>query len=306
MIKPEPGVLPRKTNTLLIAVALFALFAEQVFAQALPPTDIWLAPINAGQPGQAVKINSSTGYNNQPHFSNDGTVIYYTREVKSKDGASQTDIAAFHTDTGTTTMVTQTTESEYSPTPIPSRNALSVIQVEADQRQRLWAISTNNGEMGLLLPYAEPVGYHAWLNNHEVAMFMLGESFTLHIARIGANFSKVIVGNIGRTLRKHPRSGEILFVDKNTEPWQISAYMPATNSIRPVMPLFPASEDFTIDGDGNYWTGNGSRLYRRAPADTRWQLMADFSATGISNISRLAINPANNLIALVGDHNSSN
>lgn len=71
------------------------------------------------------------------------------------------------------------------------------------------------------------------------------------------------------------------------------------------MPLFPAGEDFTIDNHGNYWTGNGSRLYRRSPGDAKWELMADFSAMGISNISRLAISPADNRIALVSDHLSS-
>ena len=72
------------------------------------------------------------------------------------------------------------------------------------------------------------------------------------------------------------------------------------------MPLFPASEDFTIDGSGNYWTGNGSRLYRRTPGAVRWELMADFSASGISNISRLAIDTAIDNIALVSEHKPSN
>jgi hypothetical protein len=79
-----------------------------------------------------------------------------------------------------------------------------------------------------------------------------------------------------------------------------------TNSTRPVIPLFPAGEDFTVDGEGHYWTGNGSKLYRRAPADRRWKLMADYSAQGVGSISRLAINPANNKLAFTGEHIPSN
>lgn len=293
-------------GSLYTVVTLLSLFAQPIFAQALPQTDIWLASISNGLPGIAVKINQTSGYNNQPHFSTDGSVIFYSREMPGENGAAQTDIAAFNIETTSTRMVAETAESEYSPTPIPGRNALSVIQVEPDQKQRLWAINIENGEMALLLPDIEPVGYHDWFNENEVAMFILGNSFTLHTAALGAVGSKEVADNIGRTIRKHPQSDEMLYVDKNAEPWQITAYAPATNSHRPVMPLFPAGEDFTIDGKGNYWTGNGSRLYRRAPGDKRWALMADYSAAGVGNISRLAINPADNKIAFTGEHIPAN
>jgi len=297
---------PGYKRPLYTVVALLSLFSQQGFTQALPQTNIWLADISNGLPGLAVKINPTNGYNNQPHFSTDGSVIFYTREMPGKDDVAQTDIAAFGIATRTTRMVAETDESEYSPTPIPGRNALSVIRVEPDQKQRLWAINIDSGELELLLPDVEPVGYHDWFNEHEVAMFILGESFTLQTAALGTGGSKEVADNIGRTIRKHPQSSEVLYVDKNTEPWQIAAYMPATNNSRSVMPLFPAGEDFTIDGEGNYWTGNGSRLYRRAPGDKRWELMADYSAASVGHISRLAINPAGNKIAFVGNHMSSN
>ena len=297
---------PGLKRPLYIVVALLLLFSPQVFAQALPQTGIWLAGISNGLPGLAVKINPTAGYNNQPHFSTNGSVIFYTREMPGKNDVAQTDIAAFDIATTTTRMVAETDESEYSPTPIPGRNALSVIRVEPDQKQRLWAINIASGELELLLPDVEPVGYHDWFSEHEVAMFILGESFTLHTASFGTGGSKEVADNIGRTIRTHPPSDAVLYVDKNTEPWQIAAYMPAKNSTRSVIPLFPAGEDFTIDGEGNYWTGNGSSLYRRAPGDKRWQLMADYSAAGVGSISRLAINPAGNKIAFVGDHMPSN
>ena len=68
-----------------------------------------------------------------------------------------------------------------------------------------------------------------------------------------------------------------------------------------VIPLFPASEDFTVDANGDFWTGNGSRLYKRSPGQDRWELMADYSLLGISHISRLAINLNSMQIAIVSD-----
>jgi hypothetical protein len=284
------------------ATVIAMAFSAGASAQGLPATDLWLARIVDGVPEQASKISQGVGYNNQPHFSADGTVIYYTREMPADDGATQTDIAAYDLRTAATTMVNHTPESEYSPTPIPGRNALSVIQMDLDQKQYLYAIDISSGDMEVLLPDVEPVGYHAWVNDHEVAMFILGDSFTLQTARLGTQGTNVIADNIGRSLRRHPQTGEILFVDKNSEPWQIAAFNPKTSVTRRVMPLFPANEDFTIDDKGMYWTGNGSSLYRRTPDDARWELMADYSNTGVGRITRLAVNPQCSQIALVGDH----
>jgi len=280
---------------------LALLFAGNVYGQALPVTDIWLADLENGVPDKAVKISTGDGYNNQPHFSEDGGVIYYTREQAGTGTDPQTDIAAFHISSGHTTKVNRSTESEYSPTPIPNRNALSVIQVEPDQKQRLWAIDVTSGKMELLLPHVEPVGYHAWFNDREVAMFILGDSPTLHTASLDDEDVRLIAEHIGRSIRTDPKSGEILFVDKNHEPSQIAAFNPGTSQVRAVMPLFPGSEDFTIDTNGFYWTGNDSRLYRRSPGDKRWNLMADFGALGIHNISRLAVDLKNTRVALVSD-----
>ena len=284
---------------LLIAI----VFGNTTQAQGLPETDVWLVKIEQGITDKPLKISDGSGYNNQPHFSADGSVVYYTREMPGDEEVTQTDVAAFHTGTSTTTMVSQTAESEYSPTPIPGRNAVSVIQAESDQKQRLWAIDVRSGEMELLLPHVEPVGYHAWVNDFEVAMFILGDSFTLQTASIENNDTKLVADNIGRSIRKHPSTGEVLFVDKTREPWQIAAYNHKTHALRGVMPLFPGSEDFTIDTNGDYWTGNGSKLYRRSAGDRRWELVADFGGFGLGNISRLAIHPDKQQIALVAEQN---
>jgi hypothetical protein len=281
---------------------LVSTIAGNSFAQSLPGNDIWLASIDNDQVGDPVKISTGTGYNNQPHFSDDGFIVYYSREAVVDEAASQTDVAAYDIRTSTTRMVNHTSQDEYSPTPIPGRNALSVIQVEPDQKQRLWAIDVDSGEMELLLPHVEPVGYHAWINENEVAMFILGDSFTLQTATLDSLSVNLVADNIGRSIRKHPETGEILFVDKNREPWQIAAFNPETGQLRGVMPLFPANEDFTVDAVGNYWSGNGSKLYKRTPGDSRWALMADYKMFGLNQISRLAINLNSGHIAIVSIH----
>jgi hypothetical protein len=284
----------------MVTALLAMVISTSGMAQGLPATDLWLADIVDGVPGQPVRINETGGYNNQPHFSADGSVVYYTREMPAEDGAAQTDIAAYDIATSTTRMVNHTAASEYSPTPIPGRNALSVIQMDLDQKQYLYAIDIATGDMEVLFPDLEPVGYHAWINDREAAMFILGDTFTLQTATLGTPGATVIAENIGRSIRRHPQTGEVLFVDKNAEPWQIAAFDPETGLTRAVMPLFPGNEDFTIDANGVFWTGNGSSLYKRSPGDARWQLMADYSNAGVGRITRLATDPQCNRIAMVG------
>jgi hypothetical protein len=57
----------------------------------------------------------------------------------------------------------------------------------------------------------------------------------------------------------------------------------------------------SLDASGNYWSGNGSKLYKRSPGDSRWALIADFKTFGISQISRLAINLNSGQIDLVSN-----
>jgi hypothetical protein len=197
--------------------------------------------------------------------------------------------------------VSSTPESEYSPTPIPGQRSVSVIRVEPpDNLQRLWSISTVNGESKLLMPNVEPVGYHAWTNPDEVAVFILGDSFTLHSAKVGDSPSKLLADNIGRTIRKHPESGHVLFVDKNTQPWSIAAFDLGEQRQENILPLFPGIEDFEVDSSGRYWMGSGSKLYRSNKNLTGWELAADLRVFGIDNITRLASSPDGTQLAIVG------
>ena len=163
----------------------------------------------------------------------------------------------------------------------------------------MWSISLSGEASELLLPNVEPVGYHTWISANSVAVFILGDSFTLHMAHIGDHPLELLADNIGRTLRKHPESGKILFVDKNTAPWSIATISPDGGDQGIVMSLFPGVEDFEIDPKGHYWMGSGSRLYRSNEAGNRWELAAELSAYGINNITRLASSPDGAFLAIV-------
>jgi len=278
----------------LIAVSF--LSCPGAVAQGLPVTQVWLAEIESGVPGEPRLISAASGYNNQPMFSADGKEIFFTAE--QVDG--QTDIARFNIDSDDLWLVNRSPESEYSPTPIPGRNAVSVIRVELpDQIQRLWSLSLSEDKAELLIPNVEPVGYHSWIDQQSVAVFILGDSFTLHRATVGDQPSIQLADHIGRTIRKHPKSGETLFVSKITEPWSISSIDTVTGKQTKVMSLYPETEDFEVDPSGQFWMGYGSKLYRSSNSNNRWELAGDLREFGIDNITRLAVSPDGNRIAIV-------
>ncbi len=278
----------------LFMVAAFA--GADALAQELPATQVWLAKIVDGLPAEPVPISSSDRYNNQPMFSPDGRFVYFTTE--QTDG--QTDIARYEISSGQLSAINQSPESEYSPTPIPGQDALSVIRVEMpDQRQRLWRIPLDGAPATLLMPNVEPVGYHSWIDPNSVAVFILGDSFTLQKANIGDQPSEMLADNIGRSLRRHPGTGRILFVDKNTAPWSIASIDTESGDQQVVLPLLPGIEDFEVEARGQYWMGSGSKLYRSNAANSRWELGADLRVYDIDNITRLASSPDGNYLAIV-------
>lgn len=280
---------------ILLAVSLFT-FAPAGHAQTLPASQLWLMKLVNNEPAELTAITAADRYNNQPHFSPLSDAIFFTTEQAD----NQTDIAKYRISDGELSLVLSSPESEYSPTPIPGSNAISVIRVELpDNQQHLWRIPLTVDAPSLLMPAAEPVGYHCWIDSDTAALFILGESFSLQLSDIGDKPPEFLYDNIGRTLRRHPHTGSILFTDKNQEPWTIASIDQDGSSLGSILPLFPGGEDFEVDYEGVYWTGLGSKLYRSDLAAGRWRLVADLTEYGVDHISRLASSPDGAYLAIV-------
>src|SRR6267378_1894361 len=116
------------------------------------------------------------------------------------------------TSTGTTSTRRRASGSprrarEYSPTPLPDGKGFSVIRVEADSTQRLWAFDRDGSRPRLVLDSIKPVGYHAWADAHALVLFVLGSPPTLQIADAGSPGARgeVLAHDIGRSLQRIPR-----------------------------------------------------------------------------------------------------
>src|SRR5262245_53006272 len=164
-----------------VVVALAVLVQAQTPAPP-PDTEIFLATLTTsnGTPSivRPVNISNGPGYDNQPSFTPDGRSVLFT----SIRGGRQTDIYRYDIAARSVARVTDTPESEYSPTLTPDRAHISVIRVEADGTQRLWQFTKEGKEPQLVLPDVKPVGYHAWIDAQTLALFVLGQPATLQLA----------------------------------------------------------------------------------------------------------------------------
>lgn len=281
--------------------------AVSLSAQRLPHHDLLLFSINQRPDSlwhlfapRFLTAFNPKGYNNQPQFFSPYE-IYLT--VQLPPDTLQTDIYALDLLLNTLTRITATATPEYSPTRMPDGRRFSVVRVEADGRQRLWALPIDRASAGHpLLPEVNNVGYHCWLRDTLLALFLVGESHNHALAIAGlasASPRRVAVG-IGRCLQK-TADGRLAFVQKlSAQEAFLKIYHPVQGTVETVVRMPAGTEDFALLPDGTYLAGDGNRLLQFHPRrqDT-WVPIADLSPYGVQKISRIAISPEGHLLTVV-------
>jgi dipeptidyl aminopeptidase/acylaminoacyl peptidase len=250
--------------------------------------------------GQPKKITEYAGYNNQPFFLPDGHGILYT-SIRGK----QADIYRYDIGSGQTTQVTKTPESEYSPTLMPDGKNISVVRVEADGTQRLWKFPVAGGAPTLILENIKPVGYHLWIDDHTLALFILGgagKPNTLQIVDLRTGKAEVVAENPGRILRRVPNRNQFSFVHKiSDQHWEIKAFDLRVRTIASLIATLPGVEDYAWLPDGKLLMAKDSKVFAVAPLTSgKWEEIANFSIAGVKRITRIAVNEKGSRIAIVG------
>ena len=284
-------------------------------AQRLPQTNLYLFDIEPAGDTAYVFSNpkflsnfNRTGYNNQPYFMGPN-ILYLTSQLAEVD-TFQSEILMLNIADETITRVTQTTESEFSPTMMPVVNMddkassfqFSAVRIESDQNktQRLWQFPVDRSSKGEpAFPDVTNVGYYSWISARRCAIFIVGEPHKLVVADKRNTQVVDIAENVGRCIQKMP-DGNIAYVDKSSGDWLIKRLDTRFYRSSLITATLPESEDFTVLKDGTIIMGKGSKLYKFHPRkDNSWRMIADLSYYNIDNISRLA--STNGKLAVVSD-----
>lgn len=290
-------------RTLALAAALVASTAG---AQAAPPsTDVWLVPVNltAAKPyiGTPVNVTNRPGYDNQPSFTPDGRAILFT-SVRD----SQADIWRYDVRSRATRRVTATPESEYSATAMPGGRRFSAVRVERDSTQRLWSFALDGSDPRLVLGGIRPVGYHAWLDDRTVALFVLGRPAMLQVADVRSGRADTLAHDIGRSLLKLPARRAFSFLQHADSAWwltvvDIDQRTPGDWEMQRVAKMPEGADYVAWLSDGRAITGAGSKLLVLDRGASEWRELADFASAKLDRISRLALSRDGRWLAFVAE-----
>lgn len=299
-------------------LALAVLFAGQAASQPRD-TEIFLASLAVQdgkvEIGKPINISNSPGYDNQPSFTPDGAAVLFTsvrgdrKPDPANSAATGSDIYRYDIAPARLSQVTTTPEAEYSPTVTPDGRHISVIRVEADGTQRLWRFTLEGAQPELVMRDVKPVGYHAWADPSTLVLFVLGQQgqpATLQVADTRTGRAEIAATGIGRSIQRVPRGG-VSYVARSAaadgqSPFlTISELDPATRQTRALVrvPAGAAEADTAWTPDGLLLATVGGQLFSWRRGDAEMRAVAHFERQGLRSVTRLAISPKGDRIALV-------
>jgi len=246
-----------------------------------------------------VNISNNKGYDNQPSFLNDGTGILYT---STRTG--QTDIILYNLENQTQAWLTDTEESEYSPIQTPNRRYFTAVSVAKDSTQSLWKYHFNRKKKSVILNDLK-VGYYAWYNKKTVVSFILGDPPTLKVSNLKYKIHYPIHKNIGRSIHKIPNQNLISFISLEQKEPEIYSINPINSKKEFIADALEGSQDMAWTPDGTIIMGKDDTLFMLKPGvDTTWVEFTSLKYYKLTGISRIAISPLGNKIAIVINENN--
>ena len=157
------------------------------------------------------------------------------------------------------------------------------------------------------MEHIKPVGYHLWIDDHTLALFILGakgKPNTLQIVDVPTERAEVVAENPGRILRRIPHQNKFSYVHKISDrEWIVKGFDLKTRKIATLIKTFPGVEDYAWTPAGILLMAKDAKIFKWSPAvDQDWLEIADFSEAGLNRITRITVSPKGDRIAIVTGH----
>lgn len=285
----------------MIKLFLISLFFSITLAAQLPETDIWLFKIEKTEGKYSytnpLNVTHRAGYDNQPTFSLDGKSILYVLI----DSTKQADIYQYFISKKTSSNLTKSQVSEYSPTIIPSGLGFSSVVVEKDSAQRVWQFNMDGTFKTIVHEGTDSIGYHTWLNADTLLYYKLTEPHSLRVLDLKTNKDVWICNHPVRAFKKIGNSSRFIYAIKDSISTQFRIYNPAIRESSLYATYPSVNEDFIWHPELGLIKSEGSDLMNYNEKTNTWEVLFSFSTLGIKKITRFVFDNKTKQLALVSN-----
>ena len=282
-------------------IALLLLFIGH-FAIAQENTEVYLADIASVYSGLEIhnfkNISNSSGYDNQPFFLNDETVVF------AGNNKNQTDIASYSISSEEKKFFNSPTEGgEYSPVQLPNSNEITAVRLDPDGKQRLY-VYDEKGENREAIPNLQ-VAYYAFKDENTFLASVLGlDGLDLVKANLQTQKVDTLKYNAGRSIHKVPNTKKTMSYTYLNEDGNYDIYQLNMQTLESffVSELPIGIQDHIWLSDTKLLIGSGDKLFLYdlfGPGE--WKEVANLSEHNITNITRMAVSPNGKKLAVVAE-----
>jgi hypothetical protein len=246
-----------------------------------------------------INITNHKGYDNQPFFHPSRPIVFYS----SFNDSGRSDIKYYDFKKKTTGNLTLTSEREYSPTVTPDGKFISCI-IQRDNGAQDLAKYPISGGKSIILINDMTIGYHAWVDNHKLTLFVLEDSarHTLHYYNLSTKEDTTLAVGIGRSLHRIPGQQAMSFIQKVSDSLcLVKGFDPATLSITTLAQTVKGSDHIAWLKNNTILTSSNNQVfYYQLNREASWQpVIVEGDTSLLKGVTRLAANADNTKLAVV-------
>ena len=246
------------------------------------------------QIGALSNCSNNPGYDNQPSFWSEDTLLYAATRN------DQTDVVLHQLSSGEKNWRSATGQgSEYSPLRIPTTEEFSAIRLDTTGLQRLYRYD-HNGESQLLHPDLK-TGYQLWVDATTLLCTVLVDNrMDLYLLAVEGGTATLMQSSVGRSLHKVRNSEQLSFIHRKDGKAIVTTLDQKTKAQEAMFVLPEGVQDHAWLPDGTLVYGQGSALFT-VGFDQAPRLLHQFKEEEVKGISRIAVSPQGKRLALVGE-----
>jgi len=275
-------------------------FIQHSLNAQLPETDLWLAELDVKLPGKikkAVNITKRPGYDNQPSFSTNGKLIYFTSIHEDK----QADVYACNVGSKKIVQITKTKESEYSPNETTFGNYLSVLHVALDSIQtvKLLDIKTFTIANSSFSSF-DSAGYYHFLNADTILYYKLTEPHSLRYFVNSTKEDGFLAEHPCRTFKTVNRYS-FMFGVKDSLSTRYFLYDVRLQKASLYASINSVNEDMVWHPIHGLLVSHQATILKYDEAQQKWNVLYDLTEFGIKKITRFCFDQKSKYLVIVNN-----